>query len=164
MKILGIEFAPLNIPLSRRIQTLCCFQWVLTFIFGGFGCLFVAIFLLFTRLWWVMPLYLCWYMYDINTANTGARPLEVVRRSFIWKYMADYYPATLHKTADFNPKRSYILGLHPHGILQASGFLSFATEATGFSEKFPGMTSHLTILSGHFKFPFYRDYLLTSGK
>lgn len=77
--------------------------------------------------------------------------------------MRDYFPAELHKTEDLDPAKSYIFGLHPHGIMQTSGFLSFATEGTGFSEKFPGITPHLVILAGQFQFPFYRDYLLSSG-
>lgn len=162
-KILGIEFAPLNIPLSRRIQTLCTLQWTLTFLIGGFGSLFLFIYLLFTNYYWIPLLYLVWYVYDRNTAETGGNPIGWIRRSFVWKKMAEYFPAQLHKMADLDPKKSYIFGLHPHGIMHASGFLSFATEATGFSEKFPGLSPHLVILAGQFQFPFYRDYLLTSG-
>lgn len=163
-RILGIDFAPLHIPLSRRIQTLCTFQWVLTFLFGGFGCLFLCIFLLFTRFYWIPLLYMVWYWYDRNRAETGGNPVRFIRHCVVWKKMRDYFPAELHKTEDLDPKKSYIFGLHPHGIMQTSGFISFATEATGFSEKFPGLSPHLVILAGQFQFPIYRDYLLTSGK
>lgn len=162
-KILGIDFAPLNIPLTRRIQTLCTLQWVLTFLAGGFGCLFFTIYLLFTKFYWIPLLYIVWYIYDRKTAETGGRYIKCIRECFVWKKMAEYFPATLHKTVDLDPKKSYIFGLHPHGIMQTNGFLSFATEATGFSEKFPGLVPHLVILAGQFQFPVYRDYLLTSG-
>ena len=77
--------------------------------------------------------------------------------------MAQYFPAKLHKTADLDPTKSYIFGLHPHGIFHTSGFISFATEGTGFQKLFPEIMPHLLILAGQFKFPFFRDYLQTSG-
>lgn len=162
-KLLGIDFAPLNIPFSRRMQTLCTFQWVCTFLFGGFGCLFFSVYLLFTRFYWIPLLYLVWYYYDRNTPETGGHNVRIFRDNPIWRKMAEYFPAKLHKTVDLDPKKSYIFGLHPHGIMQTNGFLSFATEGTGFSKLFPGLKSHLVILAGQFQFPFYRDYLLTSG-
>ena len=162
--ILGIEFAPLSIPMYRRIQTLCALQWVLLFLFGGFGCLFLSIYLLFTKYYWIVLIYLVWYAYDRNTPELGGNAIKSIRHSRLWKYMRDYYPAELHKTEDLDPTKSYIFGLHPHGIMQASGFLSFATEATGFSQKFPGLVPHLVILAGQFQFPFYREYILTGGK
>jgi len=162
-KILGVEFAPLNIPLSRRLQTLCCLQWVMTFLIGGFGSLFLTLYLLFTRFYWISLLYLAWYLYDRRRAETGGNALECVRNCVIWYKMAEYFPAKLHKTVDLDPSKSYIFGLHPHGIMQTSGFLSFATEATGFSKLFPGFKPHLLILAGQFMFPFYRDYLLSGG-
>lgn len=162
-KIFGIDFAPLNIPLSRRMQTLCALQWVMTFLFGGFGCLFFCIYLMFTRFYWIPLLYSVWYLYDRKSAETGGHYIRWIRNSIVWKKMGEYFPAALHKTADLDPTKSYIFGLHPHGIMQTNGFLSFATEATGFSEKFPGLIPHLVILAGQFQFPLYRDYLLTSG-
>lgn len=163
MKILGMEYAPLNIPLHRRIETLCVFQWVMTFLFAGFGCLGLFIYLLFTRYYWIPFLYLAWYVYDRHRPDRGGRPLNFIRSNIVWRYMAQYFPAKLHKTADLDPKKSYIFGIHPHGIFQTSGFLSFATEGTGFQKHFPGIMPHLLILAGQFEFPFHRDYLLISG-
>jgi hypothetical protein len=163
-KFLGIDFAPLNIPFVRRVQTLCALQWVLTFLFGGFGSLFFTIYLLFTRYFWVPVIYILWYFYDRNSAETGGHYIRWIRECSVWKKMGEYFPAKLHKTAELDPTKSYIFGLHPHGIMQTNGFLSFATEATGFSKLFPGLIPHLVILAGQFQFPFYRDYLLTSGK
>ena len=163
-KILGIEFAPLFIPLERRLQTLCTLQWVLTFLFGGFSCLGVAIYLLFTKYYWITLLYLVWYYFDIKKPERGGRPLSWIRHLAVWRKFADYFPAKLHKTVELDRNKSYIFGLHPHGIFQTSGFLSFATEGTGFSRIFPGLVPHLLVLAGQFKFPFYRDYMLTSCK
>lgn len=44
-----------------------------------------------------------------------------------------------------------------------SAFASFATEATGFSEQFPGLTSHLLTLNGQFHAPVMREFFMMSG-
>jgi hypothetical protein len=52
--------------------------------------------------------------------------------------MADYLQARLVKTAELDPEGRYVFAAYPHGISAISGWLSFATEATGFSTLFPG--------------------------
>jgi hypothetical protein len=53
--------------------------------------------------------------------------------------MAEYLHARLIKTAELSPEQSYIFAAYPHGISAIGGWLSFATEATGFSTLFPGV-------------------------
>lgn len=52
--------------------------------------------------------------------------------------MADYLGARLVKTAELDPQQRYVFAAYPHGISAISGWMSFATEATGFSQLFPG--------------------------
>ena len=42
-------------------------------------------------------------------------------------------------------------------------FSNFATEATSFSELFPGIKPSLLTLASNFKFPIYRDIVLACG-
>ena len=35
----------------------------------------------------------------------------------IWKYNAAYYPVSLVKTAELDPKKNHLIACHPHGIL-----------------------------------------------
>jgi hypothetical protein len=53
--------------------------------------------------------------------------------------MAEYLSARLIKTADLDPTGRYVFAAYPHGISAISGWLAFATEATGFSTLFPGV-------------------------
>ena len=69
----------------------------------------------------------------------------------------------LVKTAELNPKKNYILGIHPHGIMCAGGFTCFSTESCGFTEAFPGMRSSLAVLSGLFRLPLFREYIMSAG-
>lgn len=54
-KIMGVEFAPLRIPLKRRLQTFAVWQWTLSFLFLGLLCLGFMIYLCFTP-WYPIPL------------------------------------------------------------------------------------------------------------
>lgn len=46
---------------------------------------------------------------------------------------------------------------HPHGVFSIGAFVSFCTNATGFSELFPGLEPNICTLNGQFYFPFRRE-------
>lgn len=74
MDLLGIKFAPLNVPLERRLQTLAAAAWFITFALGGIICSTLAVYLFFfTRLNWLVLIYLLWWYYDRDTKNKGGR-------------------------------------------------------------------------------------------
>jgi hypothetical protein len=62
--------------------------------------------------------------------------------------MAEYLHARLIKTAELSPEQSYVFAAYPHGISAIGGWLSFATEATGFSTLFPGVKGGAAELAG----------------
>ncbi|VDP23981.1 unnamed protein product, partial [Soboliphyme baturini] len=143
-KILGIDFAPVFVPLHRRLETLAVLHFVFIF-FSPYFTYVLAFYLLFyTRFWWLPLLYLGWFYVDKD-------------------YLADFFPIRLVKTAELDPNRNYIFGYHPHGIMGFGAFVNFATEATGFSSKFPGITSRLCTLVGQFWFPLRREYIISAG-
>ncbi|XP_051900532.1 diacylglycerol O-acyltransferase 2-like [Pristis pectinata] len=148
---------------TSLIEALCVFQWVLTFLGMGIFCTLLTVYLLFTSLWPVAALYLAWLTVDRNTPERGGRTSQWIRNWNIWKRMCDYFPVTLVTTAKLSPKKNYILGYHPHGIMSFGAFCNFCTEATQFSRVFPGITPHLATLKGLFRLPIYRDYLMSSG-
>ena len=67
------------------------------------------------------------------------------------------------KTTELDPTKNYLFIHHPHGFISLSSIINFATEATGFSMKFPGV--HLTPLTLplSFKMPFIRDLFIFWG-
>ena len=162
--LLGIQFAPLRIPLHRRLQTLAVLQWILSFLFLGIVCLLLTVYLCFTQLYFIPLLYIIWFIYDRQTPERGGRPLICVRKWRVWCYMRDYFPIRLIKTAELDPSRNYILGFHPHGVMGEGAFCNFATEANRVSELYPGIRTALMVTSFQFNFPFHREYLLSSGK
>lgn len=158
-----VEFAPLQVPWERRLQTLAVLQWVLSFLILAQLCTAIFIGLLFTRFWILTIFYATWWFLDWDTPSQGGRRSETLRRSFIWKYMRDFFPISLVKTAELNPSRNYLAGFHPHGVLASGAFINLCTESTGFSSIFPGIRPHLMMLTLWFRFPFFRDYLMSGG-
>ncbi|KAK2610625.1 hypothetical protein N8I77_004040 [Diaporthe amygdali] len=160
-EVAGLRWAPLKVPFKRRLQTLAvlfhclCMGTTLSIFFA-----FCAI----PLLWPLLIIYLVSILFATDAVDGKLRRRkEWVRRLPIWKYFAEYYPAKLHKTHDLLPTRKYIFGYHPHGIISHGAWAAFATEALGFSQKFPGITNSLLTLDSNFRLPLYREYVFSMG-
>ncbi|XP_069375035.1 2-acylglycerol O-acyltransferase 2-A isoform X4 [Paralichthys olivaceus] len=158
-----IEFAPLNVPLRRRLQTAAVLQWTFSFLALAQCCLAVFVLLALSDWWMLALLYSGWLWLDWDTPSSGGRRSRWVRSWVVWDYFRDYFPIKLIKTVDLDPRKNYIFGFHPHGVLVAGAFGNFCTESTGFSRLFPGLTSHLLMLPFWFRVPLFRDYIMSGG-
>lgn len=156
-----IRWAPMNLPLQRRLQT----ATVLAHGLSIAGLLAVFLFLCALPILW--PILLPYTVYCLlsraSTSGELSHRSERLRRSSVWSLFASYFPARLHRSAELPPTRKYIFGYHPHGIISHGAFASFGTEALGFSQLFPGITNTLLTLDSNFRVPLYRDYALAMG-
>ena len=84
----------------------------------------------------------------MKIAPVYVSPYSWFRSCRLWQYYCDFYPIQLIKTTDFDPKRSYLVGSHPHGMLCSGAFGVFATDALGFEKTFPGLNRNLLTLQG----------------
>lgn len=154
-----IKFAPLNVPIHRRRQTLVILiNALLPFALQWF---FFSCFLN-PFLWPILIAYLIFIKYD-HTPETGGRAVEWVRQLFVWKWYAEFFPAKLIAESALDPQRNYIFGYHPHGIISLGVFSNFATEASGVSSIFPGIKIRPLTLESNFRIPLYREFLLYLG-
>ncbi|KNE61520.1 hypothetical protein, variant [Allomyces macrogynus ATCC 38327] len=158
--VLGIRFAPLNVPLERRKQTLGTLIW-LTFLPGSFILSFFFLYLSYTR--WLFFAYLAWIWFWDKAPETGGRVSDFVRHMTFWKWMARYFPMEIRKDAELDPSRNYLVGYHPHGAVAIGAWVNFGTEATGFSDIFPGIKLNLLTLLSNFNIPIFRDIVLALG-
>uniref|UniRef100_A0A2L2Y2A0 Acyltransferase n=1 Tax=Parasteatoda tepidariorum TaxID=114398 RepID=A0A2L2Y2A0_PARTP len=163
MKFMGIEFAPLSIPLERRIQTLAVFYYCSNFLLLGFMTFAILGYLCFTQYYYIPLFYAIWFLYDYKTPEQGGRRWEWLRNWRMWKYFASYFPISLIKTADFDPNKNYIIGYHPHGLLGFGAFTTFGTEGVNFKETFPGITPRLLTLQAQFNPPLHREHIMCAG-
>ncbi len=156
-----IRFAPMNVPLQRRLQTLAVLMHTLSIV----GSLALFFFLCSIPLLWPILLPYTVYVLFSNAGTSGELSLrsERVRRLKVWSLFASYFPARLHRSQELEPTRKYVFGYHPHGIISHGAFAAFATEALGFSQLFPGITNTLLTLDSNFRYPIYREYALRLG-
>ena len=114
------------------------------FLFVGPLALFCLVALFCSDYYLIATCYLCWYLWDIPSSTNGGRSgpwVDWMRSVFsafwlsrypfcseyyfciwtrswrLWKLNAAYYPVTLVKTADLDPKKNHLVCCHPHGIL-----------------------------------------------
>lgn len=167
MDFLGVKFAPFDVPLERRLQTLASGLWFYTIVFGGPLGFITAFYLVVFSNYWIGTLfYLFWaWVLDKNTCDRGGRTIEWVRNLAWWKYMKDYFPLKMKKLPDveLDPKQNYLFCAFPHGLLPTGIFNAFATNAGGFRKLFPYHTSHLITLRQHFFMPYFREFIYSLG-
>jgi 2-acylglycerol O-acyltransferase 2 len=106
-----VRYAPINVPLYRRIQTASVLLWMLM--------LPIALVLLIysVRMWFYPTLaYLVFILLD-SAPESGGRRLKWVRKLALWRHMRDYFPMSLIKTKYLDCSKSYIFGYHPSSFL-----------------------------------------------
>lgn len=152
-------FAPLNLPLPRRLQTASIVMWLVLYPFG------ISLFIYLASFENILPFALAYliYMYLDPAPEMGGRKMMWLRRLPVWDLMRDFFPVKLIKTTDLEPHRNYVFGYHPHGIIGMGAWINFATEANQFSTIFTGIDIHLLTLTTNFNMPLTRDLLLCLG-
>uniref|UniRef100_A0A452EUJ0 Acyltransferase n=1 Tax=Capra hircus TaxID=9925 RepID=A0A452EUJ0_CAPHI len=137
-----VEFAPLFVPLERRLQTFTVLQLIFSYLALHIICYVVFIGLLFTRFWM------------INTPRQGGRQSAFIK---CW-CMKDCFPIS---TADLDPSWNYLAGFRSHGVLATGTFTNLCTEGMGFCSAFPGICLHLMMLHWGFWAPVFRNYIMS---
>ncbi|KAF8065725.1 DGAT2B [Scenedesmus sp. PABB004] len=109
--------------------------------------------------------YLAWVLWGPGRrARYSEAPWHAPWRHLpVWRHMGDYLSARLIKTAELDPRGRYVFAAYPHGVSAISGWVSFATEAAGFSRLFPGLRPWCMTLASNFKCPLIREYCLLYG-
>lgn len=166
-----MEFAPINLPMERRLQTVAILFWLFLFVaiplfaypvviyllaFSSYDVFRRAAAFLLPYLWWI-------WVVDRDSCNKGGRKMDWVRNWAIWKWYNDYFPIKLVKTAELNPKRNYLMGSHPHGVLCSGAFGCFGSNAQNVEKLFPGMSFNILTLEINFRWPIMRDIILSLG-
>lgn len=163
-RVFGMEIKSMSFwdtSIRNRKQTLA----VTTFVFlipFSLVCHFIGFsFFIFPITTIPMFIYYIFIYRDKAPSNGSRKPF--MRYWKVWRHFADYFPLTLIKTSTLDPSNKYVFCYHPHGVISVGAFGNFATHATGFNKKFPGIDIRVLTLATNFFAPFTREILLWMG-
>ena len=103
--------APLNIPLSHRLETLGWFGIVLVFPF--YLLVFMISLGLFGWIVIVLPYFIWWYGFDLHTPTNGKvayRYRNSMKNFIIWDWFVRYFPIKVYKSVELEPTFKEVFG------------------------------------------------------
>ncbi|GMR45754.1 hypothetical protein PMAYCL1PPCAC_15949, partial [Pristionchus mayeri] len=160
--LLGIEFAPMHLPLERRLQTLGVFYHVFLFLGAPLAVLCIAAWLYFNGYALVIAAYCAWLFWDWNSPYQGAYSSRYFQTLRIHKWFSRYFPLSIHPTAELPNDKNYLIGFHPHGVISISAY-NFMSNGTGLLDRFPNINFHVCTLVGNFYLPLRREWMMLLG-
>lgn len=107
-----LNIAPINIPLSRRLETIGIIWHTISIP------AFTILFLVIVSMGWVawlliiLPYFIWWYGFDLHTPTNGKaayRERHWVKNLIIWEWFVNYFPIRVHKSCEYEPTFSDIL-------------------------------------------------------
>ncbi|KAG7402199.1 hypothetical protein PHYBOEH_005762 [Phytophthora boehmeriae] len=104
-------------------------------------------------------IYIYEFTYRGNPQQTGCRERSswVTGRSFFMEMVQQYFSGNIIRTAPLDPKKQYVLGFHPHGIMTISAiWLQFNDQ---WRKLFPNFYAHILTASVLHQMPLARDIL-----
>ncbi|KAH8316515.1 hypothetical protein KR067_009345 [Drosophila pandora] len=163
-----IEWAPLRVPLERRLQiVVTAFFTSMLLVLLSTSFLIIAGSLIYGGLLLrsLMLLYLGYvYLHHKKTQSVvDNNGWMITRTNRLHRYYRDYFPVELVKTADLPADRNYILASFPHGILGTGIGINMGVEISKWLELFPQVRPKLGTLDQHFHVPFMREVLRCWG-
>nr|AGF92151.1 diacylglycerol O-acyltransferase [Thraustochytrium aureum] len=151
-----------DVPLERRKQTVAVAGFVMLLPCVLLAYVWSLVLLVFPLTTLPMLGYYIW-IFKIDKSPENGQRTPFLRYWSAWRHFASYFPLRLIKTHNLDPSRKYVFAYHPHGIISIGAFGNFATNATGFSRKFPGIDLRLLTLEMNFWCPWIREFLLSMG-
>lgn len=88
------------------------------------------------------------------------RPWDALRLHGVWRLSQGYFPATLRRTTKLDPKKKYVFGWHPHGILILS---RIHTYGGNWEALFPNVKFRVLGATPMFYVPGCREICLWMG-
>eukprot|EP01119_Soliformovum_irregulare_P019019 TRINITY_DN5944_c0_g1_i2.p1 TRINITY_DN5944_c0_g1~~TRINITY_DN5944_c0_g1_i2.p1 ORF type:complete len:281 (+),score=82.12 TRINITY_DN5944_c0_g1_i2:99-845(+) len=127
----------------------------------------VAINFFFIFTWWLWPIYLAYliwmFFFDSKATRSLHRARPWLRANPLWKHFRDYFPAKVIKTADLDDTKTYLFGMHPHGIISYGVQANFGNDYSEFKQLYPNIKYRVATLASNFKIPLARHWFMGLG-
>ncbi|KAH8299432.1 hypothetical protein KR044_001467 [Drosophila immigrans] len=159
-----IEWAPADVPLKRRLETLVTGIFTLFF----FSLIVISLGLLALLLFYggivIRSLVLIYVVYIVvehkrNYSAMDGNGFMLNRTHLLNRMYRNYFPVSLVKTADLPPNKNYIVASFPHGILGTGICINMGLEISQWLKLFPQVRPKVGTLDQHFMVPFLRDLI-----
>lgn len=165
-----VQWAPLFIPLERRLQTLAVFMLISTVVL----CILALIpIIMFWPLWPFGFCYLIYMALDWNTPSNGGRRTALVRftRQLTrpwFRFYSAYFPASLSLDPavpedTFTSGKKFLFAIHPHGWIGSGIWATWLTEGCNIRKLLPKIDFRAVTLKSNFSVPFWRDFVMLHG-
>ncbi|XP_032307223.1 2-acylglycerol O-acyltransferase 2 [Drosophila ananassae] len=162
-----IEWAPLNIPLDRRLQTFFTAFFTYTIFWLPIISTFCTPFLLYYSGFYLRTFLLIYFVYiywdykkHFGIMEGNGWLVALFRKNPSYR---DYFPVELVKTAELPPDRNYILSCFPHGLLGMGICVNMGMDIPKWLKLFPQVRPKIATLDHHFKTPFLREVIRLWG-
>jgi 2-acylglycerol O-acyltransferase 2 len=159
-----VRWAPLNIPIQRRLETGAV---AFLFFFPAFLFLAITVCLLISpvaRLAYLVAI--AWQLLvDGSTPSQGGRPSTWMRSLPFLSYITRYFSAKLELPKGpncFDPRKTYIFALHPHGIISMSAIANLVFNSNDPIGRL-GVPYRICTVTANFIIPIWREFVLAFG-
>lgn len=157
-----VNFAPLDVPVRRRLQTLMVAVMLLGLPWFLFTCV-VVLGAFWPVTWPLLLLCAAWVAADRRTPSRRGRMVPWFRRGWAWRHFKEYFPASVVVEQRLEPGRPTVIGLHPHGIVGLGVWANVAALENEADRKLGGVDYRICTVWHNFMVPLWRDFLMAMG-
>ncbi|KAI9505979.1 diacylglycerol O-acyltransferase 1 [Coemansia spiralis] len=147
--------------LQETLTTAMVTLWATSPVLCAF--LYVYLFIYVKTLRVVLGAYLVFCFFDPRPYDGVGRRFASVRKLPIWDHVNAYFQPKLVFEEPLDPRKQYVFGSHPHGVIGYVSQLIAGTTGLGIEEHFPGLVVRGVTMPVSFSIPFFRDYVLAMG-
>ena len=152
------RWAPICVPLERRLQTAAVLVLMLLFPALILSNLLFVVFWVFLGPPYLI--YLLWFIFaDRETPQRGGRA-PIGRTLRIWKLFRGYFPADLVVEGELSKDHVYLFGVYPHGVIGMATLANMMNDVHGL---LANIDYRLVTLKSNFYIPIAREWLLWMG-
>lgn len=156
-----VRFAPLRIPLERRVQTAA----VVFMLAVPLCTALAAVGLLLHPL--TRPAFLAYVLWTLTldraTPSRGGRVVRALRRLPVWIAVAQYFPTRLVMTRPLDGRRPHVLAVHPHGLVSLGVVTGLVMDALRGGERLGGLDYRVGTVRFNMAAPLWREVLMAMG-
>ncbi|KAJ2860154.1 diacylglycerol O-acyltransferase 1 [Coemansia aciculifera] len=111
----------------------------------------------------LLVVYLLFCFFDPRPYDGVGRRISHIHKLPIWAHVNAYFQPKMVFEEPLDPRKKYVFGAHPHGVISYVAQLIAGTTGLGIESHFPGLVVRGVTMPATFCIPLFRDYALAMG-